>query len=75
MRILMPLVLLLVLQACSGSTVPALPETLQIPCDHPVLLPERGLSQAEVEKYWVKDRIALASCRMRLDAVISVMNP
>jgi hypothetical protein len=34
-----------------------------------VLLPERGLTQAEVERWWIQDRARLLECRARHDAL------
>jgi len=59
----------LVLGACSGSIgsvePPKLappPEALTEPCARPVLLPERELSQREVELFWLRDRANLIEC-------------
>lgn len=40
------------------------------PCGRPVGLPERPLSQYEVESYWIEDRSALVTCAQRHDAVV-----
>jgi hypothetical protein len=57
----------LALTACLGSTGadvlrPAPPPSLTAPCPHPVRLPERELTQAEVERFWGRDRSALRAC-------------
>jgi hypothetical protein len=43
----------------------------QIPCCVPVVLPERGLTKSEVEKFWREDRTNLRLCKKRLDAIES----
>jgi len=35
---------------------------LTIPCDRPVALPDRALSDRDVEILWGRDRRALAEC-------------
>lgn len=62
----------MVLQACAASTKPRVtdkppvlveaPRELTAACARAVLLPERELTQAEVEAYWLKDRAALTEC-------------
>lgn len=39
-----------------------LPPSLTIPCDRPVALPDRALSDRDVEILWGRDRRALAEC-------------
>lgn len=59
----------LVLAACSGSIgsveppklVPP-PVELTVDCVRPVLLPERELTQSEVEIFWMRDRSNLIEC-------------
>jgi len=41
------------------------PVELRIPCEPPVTLPDRELSQNEVEKYWSGDRGELSKCGAR----------
>ena len=67
--------LLWVLTACTGSTASfraeidtgALvgpPAELTRDCRGPMLLPSgRVLTQAEVETFWLRDRVALSDCR------------
>lgn len=38
-------------------------------CDGPVMLPEEGLTVAEVEDYWLRDRAALLDCGAAKEAV------
>lgn len=70
MRILMLAVALSVLTACAGSgpsadrlridpPAPSLTE----PCDYATELPNRSMSQREVEEFWIEDRRRLAECR------------
>jgi len=68
----MLIVLPLALAACSGSTPSVEDLNLQRPaasltqeCPRPVSLPERVLTQAEVEDYWLVDRRNLLNCRSR----------
>ena len=68
-----------VLTACAGSTrsnnnlqgvlTPA-PAELVVPCASPITLPERELTQAEVERYWLKDRKNLVICKRQKDGVV-----
>lgn len=39
-------------------------------CSAPVVLPNRALTQAEVEQLWARDRVALINCGLSLDAVL-----
>ena len=57
----------LALTGCGGSTAvnvvaPPVPPSLVAPCATPVTLPERALTQAEVETLWGRDRSALRRC-------------
>lgn len=72
-RILTLGVLLLALTACAGSTKSGSlkPEVyVTQKCSRPVLLPERALTQAEVEKFWAKDRKALLQCGMTKETLL-----
>jgi hypothetical protein len=58
--------------ACAGSTPFAKAPQLAAPdreltrdCADPTVLPDRELTQAEVERYWGEDRFRLAVCRDR----------
>ncbi len=63
---------LLALTACAGS-IPSTdrlrldpPEaSLTQPCSAATRLPDRTLTQAEVEAFWIRDRQRLAQCRSR----------
>jgi len=64
------MLLLLVLTACAGSRPveverPAPPPSLTLPCAGPVALPDRGLTQGEVEVLWGRDRSSLRACGSR----------
>jgi hypothetical protein len=67
---------LLALTACAGS-IPSTdrlrldpPEaSLTQPCSAATRLPDRTLSQAEVEAFWIRDRQRLAQCRSRHGAL------
>lgn len=65
----MPTALLSALMGCGdsiGSVEPPIladpPVSLTLPCEKPVLLPERELKQVESESYWIADRSELISC-------------
>ena len=69
--ILMLVGLPLALTACAGSPGvsvprPGPPPSLTAPCAAPVALPDRGLTQAEVETLWGRDRSALRECGGKL---------
>jgi len=69
MRIL-PVVAACLLVASCGSTGiepvrPSPPPSLTQPCMVPGVLPERGLSDQEVEVFWGRDRAALRACAGR----------
>lgn len=77
----MLIALLLGLAACSAST-PSVEElnirrasaSLTQPCLRPVLLPDRILTQAEVEDYWLVDRRNLLNCRSRHAGLVNEHN-
>lgn len=67
------------LQACSVLTQSAIdqgpilepaPAELLSECDKPVRLPDRSLTQAEVETFWLRDRVALIECGQTKEALI-----
>jgi len=71
MKTLMLIVPLLALTACAGSMPsagidvdPPAPSLTQ-PCRSPVRLPEREVTQAEAENYWLRDRRSLVDCASR----------
>lgn len=67
-----------ILTACAASTpsdragvdLPALSANLTH-CDRPTSLPQGGLSRAEVEQLWARDRAALVKCGLTLDALVA----
>jgi len=46
------------------------PARLQEACAKPLRLPDRELTQADVEKYWLRDRQALLACGMTKQALL-----
>jgi hypothetical protein len=68
MRTMMLAGSLCLLAACSVSVpveVPPPPAALVVPCDLPLALPGRDATQAEVERWWGRDRAALRDCAER----------
>lgn len=64
--------------ACSDLTrfaKPNIDSILLLPCDDPVFIPEKDLTQAEVEKYWGEDRSRLVACRDKHTGLILVLKP
>lgn len=58
--------------ACGVSSKSAdIPPSLLIPCDRPVSLPDRALSDRDVELLWGRDRAALVACRSRHEGLAS----
>ncbi len=60
------------MQGCSdltGSNKPPIlvgpPLEFVDPCKGPMVLPEKELSQFEVEQLWMRDRVNLSICRSR----------
>jgi len=68
----------LALTACAASTVvsPRItpPPSLLVQCAAPVRLPERALTQAEVETFWGRDRTALRRCRGRHQGLVDFVS-
>lgn len=70
--------LLSVLTACADSIqssseppiLTAAPAELRGICAQPVPLPERELTQAEVEEFWLRDRAALVECGVTKAALL-----
>lgn len=72
----MLLALPLALAACAGSTpstellrIDPPPASMTQPCSLATRLPDRTLTQAEVEEFWIRDRQRLAACRSRHGAL------
>ena len=58
---------------CAGSIKPVLedaPPSLREPCQTPVDLPDRDISQAEIVALWGRDRVGLRTCGDRHEAVV-----
>lgn len=66
MRILLLCLSALALAGCFGST--AFVDSAD-PCADPVLLPERWLSDQEVELFWSRDRRALLDCAGKVEVL------
>lgn len=73
----MLLALPFLLAACGASIPSSNPPVLDPPpaqltrsCPRPVDLPDRALSQVEVEELWIRDRQALINCGLSKDAVV-----
>lgn len=66
MRILLPCLAALALNACAASTTSVKSTD---PCAEPVLLPERWLSDQEVELLWARDRRALLDCGGKVEVL------
>ncbi|BCH58970.1 hypothetical protein RvVAR0630_15940 [Agrobacterium vitis] len=47
------------------------PAAAKLPCDPPVPLPDRRLSEPESASYWGTDRTALRACEARRAAAVS----
>lgn len=67
--------LLLAATGCAASTKSARPRLqpeayVTAPCKKPIQLPDRELTQADVEKLWVRDREALLACGMTKEALV-----
>jgi hypothetical protein len=74
----MPVIALSMLTACAGSIGSVEPPLLGDPppkltteCAKPSLLPERELTQKEVEFYWINDRENLIRCGIQLADLVS----
>lgn len=76
-RIPLLIVPLLALTACAASiqsidgppVLEPAPAALLRDCSRPVRLPERELTQAEVEEFWLRDRQALVECGVSKEAL------
>lgn len=62
-------------QESIGSVEPPLllppPDGFIVPCQRPIKLPERSLTQSETEFFWATDRSNLVTCADRYSAVVS----
>jgi hypothetical protein len=77
MRLLASACLLTAFAGCNSASVepqrPHLPPSLTQPCAAPVALPDRGLTDQEVERLWGRDRSALRACASRHAALAGAM--
>jgi hypothetical protein len=65
---------LCLLAACAGSTPADLsppPDALLASCAAPLSLPDRDATQAEVERWWGRDRSALRACAARHGGLVA----
>jgi hypothetical protein len=71
MRHLMMALPLSLLTACGASISDRapVPPSLTAPCRPPAVLPERALTQTEVEVLWGRDRTALRDCGSKVDGL------
>lgn len=72
MRTLLLLLPACLLTGCAGSIAanpPAPPPSLTLACAAPVALPERAMSDRDVEIFWGRDRTALRACAERHGAL------
>lgn len=53
---------------------PALPPIARLPCDEPVILPDRRISQGEATPLWLRDRAALVECEARRAAGVAAVD-
>ncbi len=65
------LLVFLLLASCGSTSADRLdpPPSLLVPCAAPVIIPERSLTDQDVEVMWGRDRSALRSCGSRLDGL------
>ena len=66
MRNLLAALLVSVLVGCGGSTSI---RPVAVPCEAPVTLPDRALSDRDVELFWGRDRDALRTCGARMSGL------
>ena len=73
-RFLMLVPLAFLVSGCASSTLPVvrtelvkpvIPAEARKPCEPPVRLPGRALTQAEVASLWGRDRSSLRTCEQR----------
>lgn len=63
--------LYLCLLACllTGCAASRSADPVIVPCDAPVVLPDRALSDQDIERLWGRDRSALRDCAGRVAAL------
>ena len=61
----------LLIASCASTSGRSIspPPSLTQPCATPVRLPERGMTDQEIEVQWGRDRTALRSCGSQLDGL------
>jgi hypothetical protein len=65
--------MLSLLTACGASVRGDVPPSLKEKCALPVELPERALSDREVEVFWGRDRSALRACGSRHSGLVGAI--
>ena len=50
------------------------PPSLLVPCPDPAQLPERDLTDRDVELYWGRDRTALRMCSSQIDGLREMLS-
>lgn len=62
---------IIALSACSKSSLQSIlpPPSLLASCAAPVVLPDRDLSEREIELLWGRDRSALRECGSKVDGL------
>ncbi|MFZ5739630.1 MAG: hypothetical protein ACOY6K_22410 [Pseudomonadota bacterium] len=58
-----------------SMTRPTVPPSAAQPCNPPVRLPDRDLTESETWGYWDRDRSALRSCEGRRAAAVEAIGP
>lgn len=48
----------------------SVPSSSKVPCEDPVALPDRDLTEQETTRYWKKDRTSLEECEIRRKAAV-----
>lgn len=58
-----------------SMTRPTVPPSAAQPCDPPVTLPDRDLTERETASAWGRDRSALTTCEGRRAAAVEAIGP
>lgn len=68
------------LTACGGSTKldkpglqASLDNKLLEKCSRPVNLPNRDITQLDIERFWAKDRASLTKCGLSKDKLVAIL--
>ena len=72
------MIVLMLQTGCSQQKVVDIPEinllpSLEEPCNNPVKIPEKELTQENIENLWIKDRIALINCKKKKDSIVNII--